>query len=84
MGTSEVTLRSQLTKETISECVDVGLKCVEWKGKGYCDGGEFVNFMSRLCRKTCGKCDKDDGGDDDNDGGNIITFFLAAIRYLCK
>lgn len=49
------------------DCVDVGLKCEEWKGKGYCEQ-EYVTFMTRLCRKTCGKCYKDDDKDDDNKG----------------
>ena len=54
--------------------MDIGAKCEEWKGKGYCEN-EYVTFMTRLCRKTCDKCYKeDDGGDDDtddddNDGG---------------
>ena len=52
----------------ISDCVDLGAKCEEWKGKGYCET-QYVTFMTRLCRKTCDKCHKDDGGDDDNNNG---------------
>merc|ERR1719342_1886253 len=40
------------------ECVDVGTKCEEWKGKGYCEH-TYENYMSKLCRKSCGKCDDD-------------------------
>lgn len=51
------------------DCVDLGEKCEEWKGKGYCERS-YVDYMTRLCRKTCGKCfdDNDDNDDGDNNG----------------
>ncbi|KAL5262145.1 hypothetical protein ACHWQZ_G007742 [Mnemiopsis leidyi] len=64
------------------DCVDLGAKCEEWKGKGYCET-QYVTFMTRLCRKTCDKCHKDDGGDDDNNNGDCQEGFKKCPDGSC-
>merc|ERR1712113_96614 len=66
------------------ECVDLGEKCEEWKGKGYCEHSH-VTYMTRLCRKTCGKCKDDDvkPTKDDDDNGDCQEGFKKCPNGEC-
>ena len=41
---------------THSKCVDVREQhnCEYWKGRGWCDGSRYKNYVRRHCQKTCG------------------------------
>ena len=54
-------------------------KCGEWKGKGYCGSGSYVDYMNFVCRKSCDKCGKDDGGD----GGDCPEGFKKCPDGSC-
>merc|ERR1712002_819966 len=40
-----------------ADCIDKDGNCNQYKGRGYCKGGEFQHFMKKNCQKTCDFCD---------------------------